>query len=78
MKANPKIEICASTNGKWLRVYGKVGFNPDKSAREKALEIAPFLKNMYSVDDGIFEIFHLEKGIAVFNDMQGGRKEVKI
>ena len=78
MKANPKIEICASTNGKWLRVYGKVGFNHDKAAKEKALEIAPFLKNMYSLDDGIFEIFHLEEGIAIFNDMQGGRKEVKI
>lgn len=78
MKANPKIEICASMNGKWLRIYGKVGFNPDKSAREQAIETVPFLKDKYSADDGIFEIFYLEEGTAVFNDMQGGRKEIKI
>jgi len=79
MKANPKIEICASTpDGKWLRICGKAAFNSGKAAKEKALEIMPVLKNMYSADDGIFEIFHFEKAHAVFSDMQGGKKEVKI
>ena len=79
MQANPKIEICASTSdGKWLRICGTVAFNPDRAAKEKALEIVPFLKSMYSVDDGIFEIFHFEKATAIFSDMQGGKKEVAI
>jgi uncharacterized pyridoxamine 5'-phosphate oxidase family protein len=79
MKANPKIEICASSqDGKWLRIYGSVAFNPDRAAKEKALEIVPSLKNMYSADDGIFEIFHFEKAVAVFSDMQGGKKEITI
>jgi uncharacterized pyridoxamine 5'-phosphate oxidase family protein len=79
MKANPKIEICASTpDGKWLRICGSVGFNSSRNAKEKALEIMPMLKNMYSVDDGIFEIFHFENALAVFSDMKGGKKEVKI
>jgi uncharacterized pyridoxamine 5'-phosphate oxidase family protein len=79
MKSNPKIEICAcSQDGKWLRVCGSVAFNPDRAAKEKALEIVPSLKNMYSADDGIFEIFHFEKAVAVFSDMQGGKKEITI
>ena len=55
-----------------------MAFNPDRAAKEKALEIMPYLKNMYSVDDGIFEIFHFEKAIAIFSDMQGGTREVAI
>jgi uncharacterized pyridoxamine 5'-phosphate oxidase family protein len=78
MKANPKVEICASTAGKWLRICGSVGFNPNKAAKEKALELSPILKNMYSADDGVFEIFHFENATATFTDMQGGKKEVKI
>jgi uncharacterized pyridoxamine 5'-phosphate oxidase family protein len=78
MQNNPKVEICTSKDGKWLRIHGKVVFNPDTAAKEKALEVRPSLKNKYSVNDGIFEIFHFEEAIAVFNDMQGGRKEVKI
>jgi uncharacterized pyridoxamine 5'-phosphate oxidase family protein len=79
MKANPRIEICASTpDGKWLRICGNAVFNSNKAAKEKALEIMPVLKNMYSPDDGIFEIFHFENALAFFSDMQGGKKEVKI
>jgi len=79
MKANPKIEICASTpDGKWLRISGSVAFNSGRAVKEKALEIMPVLKNMYSADDSIFEIFHFENANAVFSDMQGGKKEVKL
>jgi len=53
-------------------------FNSSRAAKEKALEIMPVLKNMYSADDGIFEIFHFENALAVFSDMQGGKREVKI
>jgi uncharacterized pyridoxamine 5'-phosphate oxidase family protein len=79
MKANPNIEICACLpDGKTLRVSGKAGFNGSAAARAKALEINPRLKTMYSVDDGVFEIFHFESGVAVFSDMQGNKREVKL
>ena len=79
MKANPKIEICACTpDRKWLRISGSIVFNPNRAAKEKALETMPNLKNMYSPDDGIFEIFHFESANAVFSDMKGLKKEVKI
>jgi uncharacterized pyridoxamine 5'-phosphate oxidase family protein len=79
MKAGPKIEICAcAPDGRYLRVKGSIAFNPARAAKEKALEINPHLKTMYSVDDSIFEIFYFEKATAVFADMKGGRKELQI
>ncbi|MDR1175883.1 MAG: pyridoxamine 5'-phosphate oxidase family protein [Treponema sp.] len=72
MKLNPRVEIStASSDGKTLRITGTVGFNPSRAAREKALEIMPLLGNMYSVDDGMFEIFYIDQGSAVITDMTG-------
>ncbi|MDR3355803.1 MAG: pyridoxamine 5'-phosphate oxidase family protein [Spirochaetaceae bacterium] len=78
MKANPKAEICASNGEKWLRVTGTVVFSGEREAKEKALEAAPMLKNIYKVDDGIFEIFQFENAVAVFEDMKGNKKELKL
>ncbi|MDR3170997.1 MAG: pyridoxamine 5'-phosphate oxidase family protein [Treponema sp.] len=79
MKANPKVEISSvSPDGRTLRISGKVAFNTAKAAKEKALEIMPKLKGMYTADDDIFEIFYLESGVAVFSDMQGGKQEITL
>lgn len=72
---NPKVEISASTTtGKWLRLSGSIVQNTTKEAKEKAFEVEPFLKNMYSLDDGIFEIFHVENGVATIFSMSGENK----
>jgi uncharacterized pyridoxamine 5'-phosphate oxidase family protein len=79
LKANPKMEIAATlSNGKTLRVSGPVSFNPKREAKVKALEIMPGLKSMYDPDDGLFEIFQFDHATAVFSDMTGGRKEIKL
>ncbi|MDR1363320.1 MAG: pyridoxamine 5'-phosphate oxidase family protein [Spirochaetaceae bacterium] len=78
MKANPKIEICASNGNKWLRVAGEAAFNTEKEAKEKAFEAAPMLKNLYKLDDGVFEIFYFKNAVAVFNDMAGNTKEITL
>ncbi|MDR3334178.1 MAG: pyridoxamine 5'-phosphate oxidase family protein [Treponema sp.] len=79
MKANPKVEISSvSPDGRTLRISGKVAFNTAKAAKEKALEIMPNLKRMYTADDDVFEIFYLESGVAVFSDMQGGKQEITL
>jgi uncharacterized pyridoxamine 5'-phosphate oxidase family protein len=77
MKANPKVEISAATaDGRILRITGTVGFNPSRDARVKALEIMPELKNLYTPDDGVFEVFHIEKGAAVFVEISGEKREI--
>ncbi|MDR2445403.1 MAG: pyridoxamine 5'-phosphate oxidase family protein [Spirochaetaceae bacterium] len=78
MKANRKVEICAADGDKWVRISGTVGFNPERAAKEKALEAAPMLKTMYKADDGIFEIFYFENAVAVFEDMRGNKKELTL
>ncbi|GHV07324.1 NimC/NimA family protein [Spirochaetia bacterium] len=79
MKANPRVEISAcSPEGKTLRLTGTVVFNTGKAAKEKALEVMPGLKRMYSADDDIFTLFYYVNGTAVFSDMQGGKREIKL
>jgi uncharacterized pyridoxamine 5'-phosphate oxidase family protein len=79
MKANPKVEISAAApDGQTLRITGLAGFLPGRDAREKALEAMPVLKQMYSADDGLFEIFYIEKALAVFSTMRGEKRELRI
>jgi uncharacterized pyridoxamine 5'-phosphate oxidase family protein len=79
MKANTKVEIWAvSKDMKTLRITGTVSFVTSPASQKKALETAPMLSHMYSAGDGIFEIFNLKDGVAIFSDMTGGREEVKL
>lgn len=76
MKANPAVEISASKNGKWVRLKGDAVFCTTPESQAKALEAAPMLAGMYSVDDGIFEIFAIENAVADFCSMTGENHQV--
>jgi uncharacterized pyridoxamine 5'-phosphate oxidase family protein len=77
--ANPKIEICGyDGEGNTLRLYGKAVFATSDETQQKALEIVPMLKDIYSVGDGIFEVFYLDEGKAVFSDMSGASRELDV
>ncbi len=78
MKANSNVEICtASKTGQWLRLKGNAVFNTSKQSQQAALDAAPFLKNMYSVDDSIFEIFYIDHAQATISDMTGASKTIQ-
>jgi uncharacterized pyridoxamine 5'-phosphate oxidase family protein len=80
IQANPKIEICTfGPDGRWLRVYGRAAVDTDIAAQEKALEIAPNLKKMYSAGDVRFALFYFEIGsIATLYSFEGTKKEIKL
>lgn len=78
LMANPNIEICASKDGRWLRLSGQAVFCTTKEAKAQALEIMPMLKRMYSVEDEIFEIFYIENALANFFSMSGESKTVRL
>ncbi len=79
MQANPNIEICTATkSGEWLRLKGKAVFNTSKQSKQAALDAAPYLRNMYTVDDSIFEIFYIENAEATFSDLTGASKTIKL
>lgn len=66
--ANPKVEISTtSQKGEWIRLSGNAVVDSRKEAKAAMLEAAPMLKNMYNVDDGIFEVFYLSDADATIS-----------
>jgi uncharacterized pyridoxamine 5'-phosphate oxidase family protein len=78
IQANPAVEICASKNGKWIRLSGKAIVSTTEASQKKALEIMPGLSSMYSVGDGLFEIIAIEDGVADFSSFTGDGHQVKL
>jgi uncharacterized pyridoxamine 5'-phosphate oxidase family protein len=66
--ANPKVEISTtSPKGEWIRLSGNAINDSRTEAKAAMLEAVPMLKNMYNVEDGVFEVFYLTDAVAVFN-----------
>ncbi len=63
---NPKLEICAMLDGRWLRVEATAVLDDDREARVSMLEDYPNLKAMYSPDDGNTEVWYLRNATATF------------
>lgn len=78
IEKNSKVEISAmGKGGSWLRLEAKCIADERKEAKEKMLADNPGLKNMYSVDDGMFEVLYLKDATATFASMKGEPKVVK-
>jgi uncharacterized pyridoxamine 5'-phosphate oxidase family protein len=79
LMSNPNIEICATTKDmRWVRLSGKAEFCTSTETKTKVLEVAPSLKNMYSVDDSIFEVFYLKDAVANFFSFSGDNKTITL
>jgi uncharacterized pyridoxamine 5'-phosphate oxidase family protein len=75
---NPKIEICAMVEEKWIRISGKVIVDPRAEARAAMLEAYPSLKRMYRSDDGLFEVLYFTEGTATIYSFTGEPEELKL
>lgn len=64
---NPKLEICAFSEGVWLRIEAEAEEDDRREARASMLDAYPELRRMYNEDDGNTEIFRLKKARAVFS-----------
>ena len=65
--ANPKVEICAFKDGKWLRVSGELVNDDDRAVKVAMLEKMPTLKAMYDPDDGNTQVLYFKNATAVFS-----------
>jgi len=65
--ANPKVEVCAFKDGKWLRVAGELVEDDRMEARQSMLDAYPSLQNMYKADDGNTEVFYFKDAVATFS-----------
>ena len=64
---NPKLELCAMHEGRWLRVEASAVLDDDREARVSMLDAYPELKSMYSPDDGNTEVWYLRNVTATFS-----------
>lgn len=79
MQSYPDVQICAYDGaGNTLRIDGKAVFVTSDDSQAKALEVMPHLKTMYSVGDGLYEIFALEDASAICSTMSGESKELPL
>ncbi len=77
IQANPKVELCAFTEGKWLRVSGKLVRDDRYEAKKHMLDAYPSLQGMYSADDDNTEVLYFEDTTATFYSFTEPPKEVR-
>lgn len=77
LQANPKAEICACMDGKWLRVAGNLIRDDRVEAKKHMLDNYPSLKSMYSAEDDNTEVLYFEDGTATFYSFTEEPKVIK-
>jgi uncharacterized pyridoxamine 5'-phosphate oxidase family protein len=77
LQANPKAEICAYTDGKWLRVAGKLIRDDRVEAKKHMLDNYPDLQTMYSAEDDNTEVLYFEDATAIFYSFTDEPKVIK-
>jgi len=66
LQANPKAELCAFADGKWVRVAGKLVRDDRIEAKKHMLDSYPNLQAMYSAEDDNTEVLYFEDATATF------------
>ena len=67
IEANPKVEICAFSEGKWLRVSGTLARDERVEAKQHILDCYPSLKSMYAADDDNTNALYFTEATATFS-----------
>lgn len=65
--ANPKVEICAFKDGRWLRIAGVLKDDDSRDVKVAMLDKMPDLKGMYSADDDNMQMLRFRNATAVFS-----------
>ena len=60
LKDNPKAEICAFKNGKWIRITGELVEDGTREPKTLMLEKMPMLRRMYNEDDGNMQMLYFK------------------
>ncbi|MBQ8537714.1 MAG: pyridoxamine 5'-phosphate oxidase family protein [Clostridia bacterium] len=64
MKANPKVEISAMWEGKWIRLSAEAVLDDRIEAQAHMLKAYPSLSAMYKPGDGNTEVYYLQNATA--------------
>lgn len=77
LQANPKAELCAFLDGKWLRVAGTLVRDDRVEAKAHMLDNYPELKAMYSADDDNTEVLYFKDAEATFSSFTEAPRTIK-
>ncbi|MBE5919953.1 MAG: NimC/NimA family protein [Pseudobutyrivibrio ruminis] len=77
LHANPKAEICAFHDGKWLRVAGELVSDDRREAKASMLDAYPSLQSMYSADDDNTEVLYFKNATATFSSFTDAPETIK-
>jgi uncharacterized pyridoxamine 5'-phosphate oxidase family protein len=77
LQANPKAELCAFMDGKWLRVSGKLIRDDRVEAKKHMLDQYPQLQSMYSAEDDNTEVLYFEDATATFSSFTEAPRVIK-
>nr|AHF25418.1 pyridoxamine 5'-phosphate oxidase-related, FMN-binding protein [uncultured bacterium Contig11] len=64
LAANPKAEICAMLEGKWIRIAGELINDDRREPKAAMLDKMPALKGMYSADDDNTQVLYFRNATA--------------
>ena len=75
--ANPKVELCAFKDGRWVRVAGELAEDERIEAKQAMLDAYPSLQGMYKADDGNTEVFYFKDATATFSSFTSAPEVVQ-
>ena len=78
LAANPKAEICAFKDGKWIRITGELVEDDTREVKTLMLEKMPILRHMYNEDDGNMQMLYFKNAKVVFASFGGAPEEFEI
>lgn len=64
---NPKVEMCAFKDGKWIRVAGELVEDERKEAKKSMLDSYPELRAMYDENDSNTQVFYFKNAVATIS-----------
>ena len=66
LSANPKAEICAFKDGRWIRISGELVEDETREVKTLMLDKMPVLRHMYNEDDGNMQMLYFKSATVTF------------
>lgn len=67
LAANPKAEICAFHEGKWVRIAGELVEDDRAEAKKSMLDAYPNLRDRYDENDSNTQVLYFRNATATFS-----------
>ena len=78
LSINPKAEICAFKDGRWIRISGELLNDDNREVKTLMLDKMPILRHMYNEDDGNMQMLYFNKAHVVIASFSAPPEEFDI